>query len=311
MQVAFAGFAMKEIYLVLSKLAEQNRHVLSSWRAHLILRQEVDSFYDESKAQRVVEKLKREGLTEVIKGKTLYKVTSPYARESVNIYELANEAYPFGILSHSSALEIHRLTDQRSRQIHLYEGPSSPGEVLKRTDSEDTETLVPPGTKPEDWRMHPLPQSARVKEYDDYTIVTHRLKEDWFFGHGVSRTGGVEVRCTDVERTLIDGLRHPGRCGGMNEIFRAWVRADPSPERLVDYASRFDQLILYQRIGFVMETLGIDHQALERWKEEKTPRGGSRVLNPEREFQSEYSDEWNLSINHPTAILTERDASYS
>lgn len=302
---------MKDIYLVLTELAEQNRHILSTWRAHLILRQEVDSFYDESKAQRVAEKLRREGLAEAIKGKTLYKVTSPYARKSINIYELANEAYPFGILSHSSALEIHQLTDQRSQRIHLYEGPSTPGQVLRGADSESTETLVPPGTKPEDWRMHPLPRSARVKEWDEYRIVTHRLKEEWFFGHEVVRTQGVEVRCTDVERTLIDGLRHPGRCGGMNEVFRGWVRADPSPGRLIDYAERFDQLILYQRIGYVMDTLGIEHSKLEHWREQKTPRGGSRVLNPERDFASEYSEEWNLSINHPTEILTERDASYS
>jgi predicted transcriptional regulator of viral defense system len=311
MQVVLATFAMKDIYFVLGKLAGQNRHVLSTWRAHLILRQEVDSFYDESKAQRVAERLRREGLVEVIKGKTLYKVTSPYARKSVNIYELANEAYPFGILSHSSALEVHQLTDQRSKRIHLYEGPSAPGEVLRRTDSENSETLVPPGTEPEDWRMHPLPRSARVEEWDGYEITTHRLKEEWFFGHEVARANGVEVQCTDVERTLIDGLRHPGYCGGMNEVFRGWVRADPSPERLVRYTEQFDQLILYQRVGFVMNTLGIEHPELAQWKEEKTPRGGSRVLNPERDFESEYSEEWNLSINHPTAILTERDVSYS
>lgn len=311
MQVVITTRVMKDTYLVLTKLAEQNRHILSTWRAHLILRQEVESFYDESKAQRVAEKLRRDGLVEVIKGKTLYKVTSPYARESVNIYELANEAYPFGILSHSSALEIHQLTDQRSKRIHLYEGPSAPGEVLRRTDTENTETLVPPGTNPEDWRMHPLPRSVRVKEWDGYEVITHGLKEEWFFGHKIVRTQGVEVRCTDVERTLIDGLRHPRRCGGMNEVFRGWVRADPSPDRLVEYTEQFGQIILFQRVGFVMDTLGIEHPQLERWKEEKTPRGGSRVLNPERDFESEYSEEWNLSINQPTAILVERDASYS
>lgn len=302
---------MKDIYLVLDDLAAQNRHVLSTWRAHLILRREVEPFYEESKAKRTVRTLNREGLVEPLQGKVLYKVTSPYARENVNIYELANEAYPFGVLSHSSAMEIYQLTDQRSRKIHLYEGPSAPGEVVKRTDVGSAEALVPPGTEMEDWRMHPLPRSVRVESYDGYTIVTHSLKDDWFFGHEISRVQGVEVRCTDVERTLIDGLRHPTRSGGMNEVFRAWVRADPSTDKLVEYADRFGQLILYQRIGFVMEMLGMEHRDLEYWKEEKAPRGGSRVLNPERDFSPEYSEEWNLSINHPTSILSKRDASYS
>jgi predicted transcriptional regulator of viral defense system len=115
-----------------------------------------------------------------------------------------------------------------------------------------------------------------------------------------------------LERTLIDGLRQPKYCGGLNEVFRGWVRAEGlSADTLVAYAEQFDQKILYQRLGFVMETLDMRHERLAFWKEQKAPRGGSRVLNPEREYSSEYSDEWNISINHPISILTERDASYS
>jgi predicted transcriptional regulator of viral defense system len=150
-----------------------------------------------------------------------------------------------------------------------------------------------------------------VKSYEDFTLKTHQLKDDWVFGHSTPSVHSVPVRCTDVERTLIDGLKQPRYCGGLSEVFRAWVRADPDPNRLVDYTERLDRLILYQRVGFVMETLGMQHAHFAQWKAEKSPRGGSRVLNPEKEYASSYSEEWNLSINHPTSILDTRDASYS
>ena len=307
---------MKDIYTVLHALAGENRHILSSWRAHIILRREVDPFYPEKKADRTIRKLDREGLIEPLFRKTLYKVTAPYARKAVNIYELANEAYPSGILSHSSALELHRLTDQRSRNIHLYEAPSAPGEIARQTRPSEDEgragPMLPPGTSPKDWRMIPLPRSVRVDRYDDFRIKPHRPKDEWIFGDTTAESQGVEVRCTGIERTLIDGLRRPKYCGGLSEVFRGWVRAEGlSADTLVSYAERFDQKILYQRLGFVMETLDIPHERLAFWKENKAPRGGSRVLNPEREYSSNYSDDWNISINHPISILTERDASYS
>ena len=103
-------------------------------------------------------------------------------------------------------------------------------------------------------------------------------------------------------------------------MFRAWVRAaDANPaeggpldlDRLVGYAERFDQLILYQRAGFVIETLGLRHPRLDAWKKDKVVRGGSRVLDPDRPYAPTFSEAWGLSLNHPTAILTERDASVS
>lgn len=317
---------MKDLYLVLEKLAEEHRHILSKWRAHLLLRRHVEPSYPEGRAARVVAKLERDELVESIRRGVLYRVTSPYARRAVNVYELAAEAYPSGVLSHSSALELHRLTDQRSRNVHLYEGPSAPGEVLRNQAGQPGEdsasfgrsgsVLIPPGTDPAEWRLQPLPRTVRIGSYEDYQIHTHQSKGEWLFGYETLEAQGVAVRATDVERTLIDGLRRPEQCGGLGEVFRGWVRAGESGEglsagRLVEYTEQLGQLIVYQRVGFVMETLGLRHDRLAHWKEHKAPRGGSRVLSAAEEYSSEYSEEWNLSINHPISILTERDVSYS
>ncbi len=66
---------------VLKKLAEEQRYVLSTWRAHLLLRRHIDPFYPEKKAERVVGKLDREGLIEPRSMHILYEVTSPYAHK--------------------------------------------------------------------------------------------------------------------------------------------------------------------------------------------------------------------------------------
>ena len=304
---------MKDHFFVLQHLANENRHILSSWRTLLILQRDRSPYYTEDKAEKVIRKLHREELIESISGQTLYQVTSPYARSNVNIYELVGEAYPSGLFAFSTALELHRLTEQRSREVHLYLDPSyKPGRVLRQTNPDAGALVIPAGTSAAEWRMQSLPRNVRLTEYEGHTITPHSTKSEWIFGHEVVETNGVAVRCTDIERTLIDGLRYPRHCGGMSEVFRAWVRAERlSPARLVEYAERLDQLILYQRLGFVMETLGLHHDRMEQWKREKSPRGGSRVLNPDRDYSSTYSGDWNLSINHPTAILEARDASYS
>ena len=307
---------MKDIYFVLHKLAEENRHILSDWRTRIIFQRSEPNLYDlDRKVNRVVRKLDREGLIEPVWRKTLFKVTCPYARKDVNIYELLGEAYYSGVFCYSTALELHQLTDQRSRKIRLFLGEARPGQIVRSPEKGQSETSlhIPPGTKPAEWRLSSLPQQSRIEEFDGFEVKTHRLKSSLLFGSEEKEARGIPVRCTDLERSLIDGLRYPKYCGGLSEVFRAWVRSLErlSVEKLVDYTEQFDQLILYQRVGFVMKVLRLKHDKLKRWRKEKTPRGGSRVLNPDRDYSSTYDDDWNISINHPISILENRDVSYS
>ena len=167
--------------------------------------------------------------------------------------------------------------------------------------------------------MEPLPSFVRLEQVAGYEVTTHKVKPAWFFGSQEAEVNGAPVRVTDVERSLLDGLRSPKHCGGLGEVFRCWVRAlereggrKPAQlDRLIDYCERFDQLILYQRAGFVMETLGLSHPRFEVWKAEKVARGGSRVLDSDGDYAPEFDEGWALSINHPVSILVERDASYS
>ena len=423
--------------IVLRALADERRTVLSRWRAHLYLRRALDPFYAEGRTNRLVVRMEKDGLLAPIPGANgqLYRVTSPYAPPQADPHETAQEAYYAGAYAYATALELHRLSDQRERALRVLvprspsgattrrrsgtrgvafvvhrapgaeshwtlEGPRGarvavaavsharreddladvervrsgargerplPNQIVEAGEGEyrwqwargeggegplaigadtypdragaaeaertaaaaaakaevqmeeapPTETLLPPGTTLDDWRLYPLPTFVRLSEAGPYEIATHSVKPVWLFGFELREAqGGAPVRVTDLERTLIDGLRHPKLCGGLSEVFRAWVRAcdgrmPPSADTLVAHAERFGQSILYQRLGFVMETLGLGHARLRAWKRDEVIRGGSRLLDADRPYAADYDEDWALSLNHPTDVLRDRDASGS
>ncbi|MCP4659414.1 MAG: transcriptional regulator, partial [bacterium] len=70
-----------------------------------------------------------------------------------------------------------------------------------------------------------------------------RCKREHLFGtvkQWVSKTE--QVVASDLERTVIDGLKQPEHCGGISESAKGlWMRRqDIDPSRLVDYALRLD-----------------------------------------------------------------------
>lgn len=65
-----------------------------------------------------------------------------------------------------------------------------------------------------------------------------------------------KVRVSDLERTIIDGLKQPGHCGGLTEVAKGlWMRReDVKFDRLVQYARRIGIGAVVRRLGFLLET---------------------------------------------------------
>jgi predicted transcriptional regulator of viral defense system len=65
-----------------------------------------------------------------------------------------------------------------------------------------------------------------------------------------------KVRVSDLERTIIDGLKQPEHCGGLTEVAKGlWVRRqDMNVDRLVQYARRMGVGAVVRRLGFLLET---------------------------------------------------------
>lgn len=65
-----------------------------------------------------------------------------------------------------------------------------------------------------------------------------------------------KVRVSDPERTIIDGLKQPGYCGGVTEVAKGlWMRRhDLEVPTLVGYAKRIRVGAVVRRLGFLLET---------------------------------------------------------
>ncbi|MCC7384054.1 MAG: transcriptional regulator [Deltaproteobacteria bacterium] len=104
----------------------------------------------------------------------------------------------------------------------------------------------------------PLPLRGRTILGAEFRFV--RCKAEHLFGvaeHWVDKTEKVLV--SDLERTVIDGLKQPEYCGGIVEVAKGyWMRrGDMNIGRLVDYALRLDVGAVIRRLGFLLETCGV------------------------------------------------------
>jgi len=86
------------------------------------------------------------------------------------------------------------------------------------------------------------------------------IKPEHYFGtvkHWVTKQESVDI--SDLERTIIDGLRQPEYCGGVTEVAKGlWMRhEDMQPAKLVGYALRLGTGAVLRRLGYLLELYAI------------------------------------------------------
>ncbi len=82
-----------------------------------------------------------------------------------------------------------------------------------------------------------------------------------------------KVCVSDLERTIIDGLKQPEHCGGLTEVAKGlWIRRrDMSVNQLMRYAKRINVGAILRRLGFLLETYEMaDAHDLEQLRKEFT-----------------------------------------
>jgi predicted transcriptional regulator of viral defense system len=82
------------------------------------------------------------------------------------------------------------------------------------------------------------------------------IKPKHYFGtvkHWVKKQESVDI--SDLERTVIDGLRQPEYCGGVTEVAKGlWMRhRDMQAAKLVEYALRLGTGAVLRRLGYLLE----------------------------------------------------------
>ena len=284
---------------ILKSLARDRRAVAADWRISVaymrVARSGAFVLPDAAKTNQRIKKLLATGDIERVKGiPGVYQVTVPYASVlSFPDEAVIQEANPIAVFSHFTAAAYHELTYEIPNEFHL-------------THFRKSSTRLPLGTTPEDWIDVPAPRQRTPDSIRGVRIHWHKAKPEWDFGHTLGYSQGCPIYVTDREKTLLDALRFPDRCGGATEVLRVWRRALPSLslDILIDYVRRFDQALLRQRVGFILETLRVTHPILQEWAG-RSVRGSSARLFANLDFSPTFSQRWNLSINVPDTVLCE------
>lgn len=290
---------------IVMQLGEQNRVVLSPWRALILLRRATFALTESERRWNllptsqadispILRQMRGRGdIAPIPEHPGLHRLTVPFARQMpVDEQELLFELFPYAVISHRSALIFHGLSLERPNGFTLTRPWGHQGDLL------------PPGTKTSDWDGIDLPNSSRTRTVLRQPVEWQTIQPDRFWGFAEYEPRGFPIRVTTLERTLIDGLMKPDLCGGIDAVLEAWLlsRDTLDIEKLMAQVERYDVGILRQRAGFLLEQLGIAHPLLSEWKA-GTQRGGSSKLVASAPFASTYDEHWNLSINAPLHSL--------
>lgn len=189
------------------------------------------------------------------------------AREYIgNPYIVARELLGgrTGYLSHASAMDIHGMVTQPQLVVYV---------------------------------TSPAPMRSRTILGTEFRFV--RCKPSDVFGttqHWVDKQEKVEV--SDIERTVVDGLRRPELCGGLTEVAKGlWMRrTDVSAQKLVDYALRLGVGAVIHRLGYLMETHGIGAPG-ELARLQETLTSTYNLLDPVLPPEGKFLARWRLRLN--------------
>jgi predicted transcriptional regulator of viral defense system len=285
---------------LLRRFGLERRRIVSQWRILIEIRRIAQAqalpLPEETQARKTLQELLRRNLLVPIEGVPgVYRVDVPFADViPISEEQIVQEANPLAVFSHLTALAHHALTDQIPKAVQAtHYTPANP-------------ERIPLGTAPEEWSGLNLPPLRRPTLVEKVRAIWFLTKGVWDFGHVVSYSQGLPIYITDVERTLIDVIRSPRDAGGITVALRGWrsARSTANLDRLIDYTERFEQPLLRQRIGFLLEALGLTHKKLADWKQHLI-RGGSVKLVASLPYAPVFSADWNLSLNVPESVLAE------
>ncbi len=184
----------------------------------------------DSSARNLVHKAQQRGLVTRLKpglynlvpfelGRATEHVDSPY----LIARELARPAPYF--LSHGTALELHRMVTQPNFTVYV----------------SCTRRVRPQVVGGYNFRF------VHTTAEQEFGTIKHWVDKERF------------VMISDMERTIIDGLRHPAFAGGITEVAKGlWMkRTELKADRLIAYATRLGIGAVVRRLGYLMEHYGL------------------------------------------------------
>lgn len=181
-----------------------------------------------------------------------YHAETRYTWGPVDLVRIALTLKPDCHLSHYSAVQVHGLTEQIPKTIHInFEQP-----LTSNSSGEMSQKSIDAAFK------RKVRTTSFVAETDGFRVCVLNGKNTGYLGvvdDVIAPGTNARLRVTNLERTLIDIAVRPVYSGGVHEVAKAYELAKPSlsVNRLAAMLKRLAYIYPYhQAIGFYLERAG-------------------------------------------------------
>lgn len=178
-------------------------------------------------------------------------------------FEIAQALVSPSAISHWTAMHFHNLTQQTPNIMY---------------------SIVP----------NNMSVSRKISK-NEYRFI--KVKPEYFFGYEKVWVEEAKIQITDIERTLLDGLRQPHCCGNFEEVLHAFKICVPDQlniPKIVRYALRLEKVIS-KRLGYILQQLGVSLDKLEALLQ--VPSRGFKILNPSGPKKGPCNKTWMIVEN--------------
>ena len=225
-----------------------------------------------------------------------------------NALELARTLYNDGYISHYTATYLHGLTEQIPKTIYVrveYPAYSSNSEVKLTQERIDIAFSKP----------SKISNKFSVKNFFGFRIkkvFTKKSQKAGVSKISIDDKSNLEIKITDIERTLIDIAVRPEYSGGISEVCKIYRNAVKmgviNVRKIVNLIKRLDFVYPYhQAIGFLLDLSEVNSAELNYIKRSfpiKYDFYLTHGMNKTEQEDITFVQEWRIYV--PKSVLNER-----
>jgi len=235
---------------------------------------------------RFVKKMYKAGLIRYDRdyGKRLIRVLEVSERSIGDVICLAD---PLCYISHLSAMQRWGLTNRAPRVLTYTRPDKNTAAAMRAKIMVDSSYPLPPKRV----------QLKNIQHPDKVREIPLHVFDSKNVGAYV-RIPDTSTRIATIGQTFLDMLQHPRQCGGMPHVLDIYEEhAHHWTDEIVNAVETCSSNLVKSRAGYILEErLGFSDRRIESWKS-FTQRGGSRKLDPQKNYSPIYSETWMISVN--------------